>query len=99
MVSPLSMEPYDSNSSSASSSDSSVFDPQPQEPQKLVNPNGQNFSCGNTEALSNANQMLINRTESDCNDSGISPGIYDPEESERRAFLRPGQLRVSFKNV
>ncbi|XP_065071591.1 fibroblast growth factor receptor 4-like isoform X2 [Rhopilema esculentum] len=80
VISPLSMEPYDSNSSSSSSSDSSVFNPQPQEPQKLV-------------------QMLINRTESDCNDSGISPGIYDPEESERRAFIRPGQLRVSFKNV
>ena len=99
MVSPLSMGPYDSNSSSSSSSDSSVFDRQVQEPQISENTNRQHFSFENTGAATNENRALINRTDSDCVDSGISPGVFENEESERRTFLRAAKYSVSFKNV
>eukprot|EP00795_Rhopilema_esculentum_P012395 gene12395-3053_t len=99
VVSPLAMGPYDSNSSSSSSSDSSVFDRQVQEPQISENTNRQHFSFENTGAGPNENRALINRTDSDCVDSGISPGVFENEESERRTFLRAAKYSVSFKNV
>ena len=97
VVSPLAMDPYDSSSSSAESAASSVFDPAPPEqPASNDNADKVQFSFEDTNSNENENRQLIDRRESDYGDSGISPGLF--EHNETRTLIRPGRS-VSFKDV
>lgn len=92
------MHTYDSSSSSAESTDSSVFDRPP--PQLPSNETTDKVLFSFEDAKSNADESrhLIERIGSDYCDSGISPGIFEHQDTERRALVKSGRS-VSFKDA
>ena len=87
VTSPLSLDPYDSSSSCGEATDSSVFDPAPSELRNPEKSDKIQFSFEDTNSNVTESRHLLDREDSDYRDSGISPGVFESEESDRRTLI------------
>ena len=87
MASPLSLDPYDSSSSSDEATDSSVFGPNPSELPSAEKPSNMQFSFEDTNSNVAQSRLLNDRKVSSYGDSGISHGVFDNEDSELRTLI------------
>lgn len=98
VVSPIPLDPYDSSASSVESTNSSVFGRPRQESPICEKGEKSQFSFDKSNSNAEESINLINRKESSYDDSGISPGVFENQDSERRMLIGSGRS-VTFKDV